>query len=220
MANRHMRPALHACTALCLLFSLGAARAEDVSQANSEKKNAEQDGYLSPIVLTGEGTDAYSASGPQSFVSADEIELFGGKNLDDVLRSTPGTFTRENVQNPGLAVNIRGLEGSGRVNMMIDGVRQNFRFTGHEAQGLAYVDPAFLGGIDITRGYGGGAGSGNALAGSVNFRTYNADDLIQPGRSWGGFATATYGSNRAGWSEALIGAVRPNAASRSSGPGE
>ena len=50
------------------------------------------------------------------------------------------------------AVNIRGFEGSGRVNMMIDGVRQNFRFTGHEAQGFAYVDPSLLAGVDIARG--------------------------------------------------------------------
>ena len=52
----------------------------------------------------------------------------------------PGTYTRESISNPGVGVNIRGLEGSGRVNMMIDGVRQNFRFTGHEAQGFVYVD--------------------------------------------------------------------------------
>ena len=64
----------------------------------------------------------------------------------------PGTSTRENPQNPGVAVNIRGFEGSGRVNMMIDGVRQNFRFTAHEAKGFAYVDPALLAGVDIMRG--------------------------------------------------------------------
>ena len=32
---------------------------------------------------------------------------------------------------------------------MIDGVRQNFRFTGHEAQGFTYVDPSLLAGIEI-----------------------------------------------------------------------
>ncbi|NJO22579.1 MAG: TonB-dependent receptor plug domain-containing protein [Sphingomonadales bacterium] len=60
-----------------------------------------------------------------------EIETFGSTNMDDVLRSIPGVSTRDST-NPGVAVNIRGFEGSGRVNMMIDGVRQNFRFTGHE----------------------------------------------------------------------------------------
>lgn len=210
MAARFSKPALLACTALALLASAGLAVAQEEKKTSTTAEEQKDDGYLTPIILTGGEGDAYGTAQPRSHVSADEIEQFGGKNLDDVLRATPGTFTRDNVQNPGLAVNIRGLEGSGRVNMMIDGVRQNFRFTGHEAQGLAYVDPAFLGGVDITRGYGGGAGSGNSLAGSVNFKTLDAADLIEEGRTYGGFATATYGTNRAGWSEAIIGAVRPN----------
>ena len=217
MAGWHPRPALFTCTALTLLIGTGVALAETKAKA-SAKTNAEaktqsaNDTYLSPIVLKGTEapSDPYAAAGARSFVSADEIEQFGGKNLDDVIRSTPGTFTRDNVQNPGIAVNIRGLEGSGRVNMMIDGVRQNFRFTGHEAQGLTYVDPVFLAGVDISRGYGGGVGSGNSLAGSVNFTTFNADDLIKDGKNYGGFATTTYGSNRSGWSEAVIGAYRFN----------
>lgn len=209
MAARFSKPALLACTALALVALASPAGAEEVNR-HQPAEDLKDDGYLTPIVLEGGGSDSYGIAGPASHVSADEIEQFGGKNLDDVLRATPGTFTRDNVQNPGIAVNIRGLEGSGRVNMMIDGVRQNFRFTGHEAQGLAYVDPAFLGGIDITRGYGGGVGSGNSLAGAVNFKTLDAADLIKEGNSFGGFATATYGTNRAGWSEAVIGAIRPN----------
>ena len=163
MAARFSKPALLACTALALLASAGLVAAEEAKKTKPAEEQKD-DGYLTPIILKGGEGDAYGTAQPKSHVSADEIEQFGGKNLDDVLRASPGTFTRDNVQNPGIAVNIRGLEGSGRVNMMIDGVRQNFRFTGHEAQGFAYVDPAFLGGIDITRGYGGGAGSGNSLA--------------------------------------------------------
>lgn len=175
-------------------------------------ERASEPTYLSPIVVqaTVGGTNPYGEAGPSSVISADEIEQFGGKNLDDVLRATPGVFTRDNVQNPGVAVNIRGLEGSGRVNMMIDGVRQNFRFTGHEAQGFTYVEPAFLAGVDVTRGYVNGVGGGNALMGAVNFRTWDIDDLIKDGKNYGGFVTTTYGTNEAGWSEAAVGAYRFN----------
>jgi hemoglobin/transferrin/lactoferrin receptor protein len=61
-----------------------------------------------------------------SVITGEELTTFGGSDLNDALRSQPGTFTRISPQNAGLAVNIRGFEGSGRVAMSIDGVRQNF----------------------------------------------------------------------------------------------
>ncbi|WP_428425617.1 TonB-dependent receptor domain-containing protein [Pararhizobium sp.] len=168
--------------------------------------------YLKTITVKGgkTGRDPYSTPAATSTITADEVEQFGNKNIDDALRASPGTFTRDNPQNPGLAVNIRGLEGSGRVNMMIDGVRQNFRFTGHEAQGFAYIDPAFISGIDISRGAVSGVGGAGALAGAANLRTYNIDDLLTDGKNYGGFATASFGSNKSGWSESALGAYRVN----------
>ncbi len=83
----------------------------------------------------------YNTPAGVSVITSEDLGTYGNNDLDDALRSQPGTFTRISPQNPGLAVNIRGFEGSGRVNTNIDGVRQNFRFTGHEAQGFAYVDP-------------------------------------------------------------------------------
>ncbi|XSG82209.1 MAG: TonB-dependent receptor domain-containing protein [Methyloligella sp. ZOD6] len=129
-----------------------------------------------------------------------EIETFGTDRLDNVIRSMPGTFTRESASNPGVAVNIRGFEGSGRVNMMIDGVRQNFRFTGHEAGGFAYVDPLLLAGIDIQRGAVTTAGGG-ALAGTANFRTLDVQDILRPGQNSGALTSLNWGSNGVGWSE-------------------
>lgn len=211
------RPTLLACTAMSLLFSSTAlaqqAQSGEEKPAAAGEEAATRRGvtYLSPITVRGEvAGDPYTTAAPVSHVTADEIEQFGNKNIDDVIRATPGAATRDNVQNPGVAVNIRGMEGSGRVNMMVDGVRQNFRFTGHEAQGFVYVDPAFLSGIDINRGYVSGAGGGNALMGSANFRTFDVDDIIRDGNDYGGVASATYGTNRGGWSESAIGAYRFN----------
>ncbi len=214
MFGPQFRFRLLTCTALAsvALASSAFAQERQTTTAEDAAQQTSEPTYLSPIVVrsTSGGTNPYGEAGPSSVISADEIEQFGGKNLDDVLRATPGVFTRDNVQNPGVAVNIRGLEGSGRVNMMIDGVRQNFRFTGHEAQGFTYVEPSFLAGVDVTRGYVNGVGGGNALMGAVNFRTWDIDDLIKDGKNYGGFVTTTYGTNDAGWSEAAVGAYRPN----------
>ena len=215
MLTRHRRQALLACTTTLAISVATVAFAQSpTTQAKPEEKKAEEtkkgETYLSPIVAKGSRTaDPYAKAGPVSVVTSDQIDLQSGLETDDLLRGVPGTSTANNPQNPGVAVNIRGFEGSGRVNMMIDGVRQNFRFTGHEAQGFAYFDPAFLSEIDVTRGAVTGVGGG-ALAGSVNFKTYDVEDLIQDGKNYGGIASATYGSNEAGWSESLIGAYRFN----------
>ncbi len=125
-----------------------------------------------------------------------------------MLRATPGTFTEDNPQNPGIAVNIRGMDSYGRVTQEIDGARQNFRFTGHDAAGMTYVDPALLGGVDITRGASDGVGGAGALAGVANFRTLEADDLISGDKNWGGFTSLTAGTNGDGVSEATAAAFR------------
>ena len=171
--------------------------------------------YLSPLVVSGAGFaggvgDPYATPAAVSTVGSEEINMFGGQNLDNVLRTQPGTFTRDNGENPGIAVNIRGFEGSGRVAMSIDGAKQNFRFTNHEAQGFTYVDPAMLSGVDITRGSDPGANGAGALGGSANFRTLGVSDVIKDGKSYGAYTSLTVGSNGGGTSEAAAGAFRVN----------
>lgn len=163
--------------------------------------------YLSPLTSEAEA-DESETKPSESRISADEIATFGSHNLDDALRARAGTFTRDNPQNPGVAVNIRGLEGSGRVAMSIDGVRQNFRFTGHEAQGFAYVDPALLAGVDIRRGTVTTNGGAGALAGSANFRTLGVDDVVGADRGFGGFVNLGWGSNGGGFAPVAAAGLR------------
>jgi hemoglobin/transferrin/lactoferrin receptor protein len=150
----------------------------------------------------------YTVPAGVSVVGAGEISTFGQARVDNVLRTTPGTFTRESSSNPGIAVNIRGFEGQGRVGMSIDGVRQNFRFTGHEASGFAYVDPLLLAGIDIQRGAVSTAGGAGALAGTANFRTIDVEDVLKPGANQGALTGLTWGSNGLGWAEMGAAAMR------------
>jgi hemoglobin/transferrin/lactoferrin receptor protein len=159
------------------------------------------------VIGTPTNMDAvYTTPSAVSSVSAQEINVLS--RLDAVLRSQPGTFTRESLSNPGFAVNIRGFEGSGRVNMMIDGVTQNFRFTAHEGQGFVFVDSQLLAGIDIERGPVAGTSGVGTLAGTANFRTLDVDDVLIPGRNYGALTSLTYGTNGVGWREMVSGAAR------------
>jgi hemoglobin/transferrin/lactoferrin receptor protein len=167
-------------------------QAEPVQQAETQavKEKAQKDAV-------------YNTPAAVSTATRSDLETFGQVDTGDVLRTMPGTFTRESPQNPGLAVNIRGLEGSGRVNMMIDGVRQNFRFTGHEAQGFVYVDPSLLAGVDVARGAVSTVGGAGALVGAANLRTLGVEDIVKPGNTTGVLSTLSYGTNGVGWSEML-----------------
>jgi hemoglobin/transferrin/lactoferrin receptor protein len=149
----------------------------------------------------------YNTPAAVSTATKSDLDTFGQVDTGDVLRTMPGTFTRESPQNAGLAINIRGFEGSGRVNTMIDGVRQNFRFTGHEAGGFVFVDPSLLAGVDVARGAVSTAGGAGALAGAANLRTLGVEDIVKPGKSVGTLSSFTYGTNGIGWSEMLAGGM-------------
>src|SRR3569832_1132870 len=194
MAIRNFRWALLTSTAL-----LAPAVTPALAQSTTEST------YLSPLVVAAAGLvggsigDPYKKTAAVSVVSKDEIGQFGGQNLDNALRTQPGVFTRDNPQNIGVAVNVRGLEGSGRVTLSIDCAKQNFRFTGHEAQGFTYVDPAILAGIDVQRGSAEGAAGAGSLAGSANFRTLSIDDIVtDPDKNYGGGGAAAGGGGGGG----------------------
>lgn len=198
-----------AAVAASLVFAATSATAQPVPLTEPAQPAApEWAWYLSPILVTADAPSPYDEAAARSTIGRDVIATFGGDNLDEALRATPGTFTRDSPQNPGIAVNIRGLEGSGRVVMMIDGVRQNFRFTGHEAQGFTYIDSSLLAGIDIARGGVSGVGGAGALAGSANFRTLAPDDVLREGRKGGGFVALAWGDNGAGFVPTVAGAAR------------
>ncbi|MBN8481212.1 MAG: TonB-dependent receptor [Xanthomonadales bacterium] len=194
----------------CTIASVGIATPAQAQPVPLDPREEADDPrwYLSPIVVTADALARDGDAGNRSTVGRDAIATFGGDNLDEALRATAGVFTRDSPQNPGIAVNIRGLEGSGRVVMMIDGVRQNFRFTGHEAQGFTYVDSSLLAGVDIARGGVAGVGGAGALAGSANFRTVGVDDVLREDSAGGGFATLSWGDNGAGFVPTLAGAAR------------
>ncbi|WP_052699199.1 TonB-dependent receptor domain-containing protein [Hyphomicrobium sp. 99] len=155
----------------------------------------------------------YNTPASVSVAGQSEIQTFGQADIQDVFRAMPGVSTGNDPNNPGISVNIRGFEGQGRVNTMIDGVRQNFRITGHTVGGFAYVDPLLLASIEVQRGAVSGVGGSGALAGSANLRTLDVDDVLKPGKDYGALTSLTWGSNGLGFSEMGAGAIRSGAIS-------
>lgn len=139
--------------------------------------------------------EVYETPASVAHIGAETITSHG-HNLNNAVRSVAGVYSWENAAQPGMAVNIRGLEGMGRVTSTIDGVRQNYRFTGHGPAGYTYVEPSLISGIDITKSAIATAGGAGTLAGAVNYRTLTIDDVLRPDEKAGAQVTATFGGNK------------------------
>ncbi|WZB67462.1 TonB-dependent receptor plug domain-containing protein [Achromobacter xylosoxidans] len=108
------------------------------------------------------------------------------RHAAELIQDTPGVASAVNRQNPGLSINIRGMQDFGRVNMMIDGMRQDFVQNGHmQRNGEMYVDSELLSEVEVERGVVRGVHGTGAMAGSVDFRTLDFGDVLREGRDIG-----------------------------------
>jgi len=165
---------------------------------------------LDGIVVTSTETseaavDTLSAS---SVVERETLDQFGAQTVTDAVRDIPGVTTQVNQDDPATAVNIRGLQDFGRVNVMVDGARQNFQRSGHNANGFFYLDPEFISTIDITRGPTSTVYGSGAIGGVAAFSTMGLNDVLDAGEKYGVLQRAGIGTNGAGTFTSTAGGVR------------
>jgi len=122
----------------------------------------------------------------------------------------PGVSTEATAQDPGTAVNIRGLQDFGRVAVIVDGARQNFARAGHDGSGSFYLEPELLAGVDVVRGPVSNIYGSGAIGGVASFRTKDVDDMLKAGERWGVSTYGTIGSNLFRGAGSVFGAVRAN----------
>lgn len=175
------------------------------TQTNSDGSVA-----LDTVSVTATMTDeaVIDAMGGVSSVTEDQIKTYQAQNFNEVLQDVPGVTMQSSPNDPGQSINIRGMQDFGRVNVLVDGARQDYQISGHNANGTFYLDPMFVSGIDIVRGpisniYGSGA-----IGGVASFTTRGVDDLLLPNESYGAVDTVGYGSNGAGVVNSVAGAAR------------
>lgn len=149
----------------------------------------------------GSSEDSYSRPGAYSSRTLNK----NLQSLDASLRSMAGTYTQIDPLQGAISVNIRGMNGLGRVNTMVDGVTQtyfgmapaNYHGGSNTAAGVP-LDPNFLAEVDVTRGSSAGSQGVNALAGSANMRTIGIDDILKEGRQTGLLSRFSVGDNGLG----------------------
>lgn len=137
----------------------------------------------------------YSTPAQVAHISQETIDRFRGSSPADIFRGTPGVMSGEARNGAGgIDVNIRGMQGMGRVATTIDGA-ENGVTVAQSYQGISnrtFVDPDLIASIDIKKG----ADSGSrGIAGTVAMRTLSADDVVKPGEKWGVWIKSGFGTN-------------------------
>lgn len=175
------------------------------------ERAAAQEIQLDGIVVTFSRTleTAIDALAGSSTVGKEQLDQqFQADRVGDILNTIPGVATSETARDTAQAINIRGLQDFGRVNVLIEGARQNFQRSGHNANGVFYIEPEMLERVDITRGptatiYGSGA-----IGGVASFGLINADSILRPGEYAAVQSRTRYSTNGVGWMESGTGAMR------------
>ncbi len=168
-----------------------------VSVACSTAASAQNVTILDPITVIATKTEekAIETLGAVSTIRKEQLEQIMPSKVSDAFMATPGVWFQERADDPGTAINIRGLQDFGRVAVVIDGARQNFQRTGHNADGVFYLEPELIGGVDVARGPVSNIYGSGAIGGVVSFRTKDVDDIIGPAERWGVLARGEVGSN-------------------------
>ncbi|MCX5580976.1 TonB-dependent receptor plug domain-containing protein, partial [Kaistia terrae] len=129
----------------------------------------------------------YETAQSVEFLSESQIERFRGSSVGDFLKGMPGILTGDNRNSGAIDVNVRGMQGFGRVPVVVDGTQQqNTVYRGYS--GVAsrnYVDPDFIGGVVVEKGPSAGVYGVGATGGVVRMETINADDIIVGDKAWG-----------------------------------
>ena len=161
----------------------------------SEAAQAQQVLDTITVVATKTEEKAIDTLAPVSIINQSVIQTMDPKRLQDIFYRTPGVTFQDRGDSPESSINIRGLQDFGRVAVVIDGARQNYQRSGHNANGSFFLEPELLGSVDIVRGPTANIYGSGAIGGVVSFRTKDVQDILRPGEKSALEVGTSVGSN-------------------------
>ncbi|WP_052717432.1 TonB-dependent receptor [Chromobacterium vaccinii] len=129
----------------------------------------------------------YLRPGSLAAVTREQIERFRGTSPADMFKGVAGVQVGESRNSGSVDVNVRGLQGQGRVPVVIDGSVQSvtaYRGYGGVAD-RNYLDPDLIGGVTVDKGPVLSAQGAGAIGGLVKMDTLKAEDILLPGERRG-----------------------------------
>ena len=128
-------------------------------------------------------------------VTAKTIANKQANTLQDVLKDQADVSVGGGGIGSAQKVYVRNLEDT-LMNVSIDGAQQTGYLFHH--QGRVSVEPEIIKSVEAEAGTGAATAGPGALAGSVNFETKDATDMLREGEQAGGIVKSTYYSNGSG----------------------
>ncbi|MBW3695039.1 TonB-dependent receptor [Vibrio sp. T187] len=130
----------------------------------------------------------YDEDTSSAYLSKEEIERFKGSTAADLFTGMANTFSGE-ARNGGGSIdpNIRGVQGSGRVPVVIDGTEQAISvYNGYRgASNRNYIDPNLIGGMKVYKGAQINSDITTSVGGAVEVTTLSPKDIVPEGETFG-----------------------------------
>lgn len=163
------------------VIQLGAVRVEGVTGAAQSGGNGAAAGW------DGVASSIYTTAGSVSVISRDALEAYPGTTPADVLKNVTGVLSGEATSSGSLDVNIRGMQGQGRVPVTVDGsLNGTTVYRGYQGtSNRTFIDPDFISSIAIEKGPAMGNAVAGGIGGSVSMTTLKADDIVPEGSDTG-----------------------------------
>jgi hemoglobin/transferrin/lactoferrin receptor protein len=122
-----------------------------------------------------------------TFASREEVERYRGTNTADVLKGMVNVFSGDARNGGAIDPSIRGVQGPGRVPVIIDGTEQALTvWKGYNGAGnRSYIDPSLISGVQVLKGPVSTRGVNGSTGGAVVVNTLDAADILEPGRNFG-----------------------------------
>jgi hemoglobin/transferrin/lactoferrin receptor protein len=142
------------------------------------------------VTATKHGSPPRDVAASVSVVEGEVLRNLQGNSLGDVLTGLPNVRMEGGPRANGELPQIRGLGGS-RVIVLVDGARQSFL---NARKGGIFLNPDLVKRVEVVRGPMSSLYGSGALGGVLTVETIRAADVLSPGKTLGGFATAGFES--------------------------
>ncbi|MBJ7311893.1 TonB-dependent receptor [Rugamonas sp. CCM 8940] len=129
----------------------------------------------------------YTQSSSAAHIGREQIERFRGTSPADMFKAVAGVQVGDSRNSGAVDINVRGLQGQGRVPVLIDGSLQSSTvYRGYA--GIAdrsYIDPDLISSVRIDKGPNLSAQGAGAIGGMVSMQTLRPEDVLLPGARTG-----------------------------------
>ncbi|REF25577.1 hemoglobin/transferrin/lactoferrin receptor protein [Xenorhabdus cabanillasii] len=121
------------------------------------------------------------------YIGKKEIERYKGASPADLIKGAVGVYSGDARNSGALDINIRGVQGQGRIPVTIDGTEQAITVgRGYNgANNRNYIDPNLISSIEIEKGPSLNRKVKGSIGGAVAIKTLNIDDVVPEGETFG-----------------------------------